>query len=552
MKRAIGGSWSKNLASQMLSKQKPTLVKEQLDKTYQKKRDDLDEILALTNPSVKKKLLESYADGADSAAVHLRAAAMDRQKTQVIMPISSMKDTEVYAPQFKNGERVVLVRYPHSGTFEIPELTVNNKNKEAIDTLTSSARDAIGINHKVAERLSGADFDGDTVLVIPNNAGKVKSTPPLERLKGFDPKAEYPKYDGMKTMDRGVYNASTGKIDYGDRKPDTRVKQREMGEISNLITDMTIKGANPQEIARAVRHSMVVIDAEKHVLNYKQSFIDNNIPQLKERYQGGARKGTATLISRAKKDVNVNARKMSYDIDPKTGEKTYRETGETYTDRQGRLVVRQQRVPWASVTKNSRELSSGTKVEDLYASHMDRLKGLANEARREYASTQGSRKNPSASKIYAKEVSELNAALDLALRNAPLERQAQIIANAVVKQKTQSNPDMGKDEIRKLNGKALTIARKRVDAGKPKIELNDNHWEAIQAGAISPNQLDKILRNTDLDKIKEYATPRTPTVMTDAKQARARSLLNSGRTPAEVAVILGVSASTLQSSLKSE
>ena len=54
----------------------------------------------------------------------------------------------------------------------------------------------------------------------------------------------------------------------------------EMGKISNLITDMTIIGATDDELARAVRHSMVVIDAEKHHLDYKQSEKDNNIQAL--------------------------------------------------------------------------------------------------------------------------------------------------------------------------------------------------------------------------------------------------------------------------------
>ena len=79
----------------------------------------------------------------------------------------------------------------HGGTFEIPELTVNNKNPDAKKVL-GNATDAIGISSKVAERLSGADFDGDMVTVIPvNNRVRVKSTPALEGLKNFDPKTQY-------------------------------------------------------------------------------------------------------------------------------------------------------------------------------------------------------------------------------------------------------------------------------------------------------------------------------------------------------------------------
>ena len=31
----------------------------------------------------------------------------------------------------RDGERVALIRFPHGGTFEIPQLTVNNRNREA-------------------------------------------------------------------------------------------------------------------------------------------------------------------------------------------------------------------------------------------------------------------------------------------------------------------------------------------------------------------------------------------------------------------------------------
>src|SRR5690606_5429528 len=127
--------WSKTFSSQFLSKQSPQLAQQQLDLTYKTKKDDLDEILRLDNPAVKKKLLEEYADGADASAVHLKAAGLPRTRSQVILPINSLKDGEVYAPNFRNGEKVVLVRHPHGGTFEIPELVVNNKNKEALSVL---------------------------------------------------------------------------------------------------------------------------------------------------------------------------------------------------------------------------------------------------------------------------------------------------------------------------------------------------------------------------------------------------------------------------------
>lgn len=532
-------SWTKSLASQMLSKQQPSLAKEQLARTYDSKKKELDEILSLTNPAVRRTLLNAYSGDVDSSAVHLKAAALPRQATKVILPVSKMKETEVYAPSFRDGERVALVRFPHGGTFEIPELTVNNKNPDAVKLLGTQARDAIGIHPNVAKRLSGADFDGDTVLVIPNNAGKVKTSPPLDGLKNFDPMMyKLPADSPIKRMS-------------------PKQKQTEMGKVSNLITDMTIKGANTTEIARAVRHSMVVIDAEKHGLNYQQSFIDNNIAQLKTKYQGGPNKGSSTLISRTTGEVRVPKRKQSFKIDPQTGEKIYNYTGETYTSRKvlkngnikERVIPKTTLSSRGAETKNAHDLSSGTPIEKIYADHANRLKELANQARKAEVSTRNIPYSPSANKIYAPEVSKLESALRIALRNAPLERQAQVIANAIVKQKRDANPDMDREELKKLSSKALIEARARVGAGKTLIEIDDRQWEAIQAGAISNHKLTQILSNSDLDRVKELATPRKPTVMTDVKQAKARQLLAAGRTPSEVADILGVPVSTLTSSI---
>lgn len=552
--------WSDSTASQMLSKQDRTLVREQLDKVTSYQRKELDKILSLTNPAVKQKLLQSYADDVDAAAVHLKGAAMPRQATKVILPVNSMRDTEIYAPTFKNGERVSLVRYPHGGTFEIPELTVNNRQKDA-KKLLGNAVDAVGINSKVAERLSGADFDGDSVVVIPNNSGKIKSTPALEGLKGFDPKKQYPAYDGMKPMTE-------------------KQKALEMGNVSNLITDMTIKGANTSEIARAVRHSMVVIDAEKHKLNYKQSAIDNGIPQLKEKYQGGAKSGASTLVSRSTSEIKVPKRQMGYRIDPDTGEKIYKETGEGYTRRRtlkvkdpvtgkkvdvvdpvtgkkiydpddpGKWIPKTSDSTKGAEAKDAHTLSSGTAVEKIYADHANRLKAMGNEARKELVATKPTPYSPSAKRVYAKEVDSLNAKLNVALKNAPRERQAQVIANAVVRQKREANPYMDKDELKKVSAKALATARTRTGANKDLVDITPREWEAIQSGAVSNHKLTQILNNTDVQKVKELATPRENRVMTDAKQQRARNLLASGRTPSEVAAILGVPVSTLTSSMK--
>lgn len=528
-------TWSRNLSSQMLSKQSPALAKQQLAMVQEKKKNELDEIKGLTNPAVQKHLLEKYADSADSAAVHLKAAALPRQATKVILPVNSLSDKEVYAPTFRDGERVVLVRFPHGGTFEIPELTVNNRHPEA-KKLLGNAPDAIGIHSKVAERLSGADFDGDTVLVIPNNQGKIKTSPPLEGLKGFDPKSAYPAYDGMPKMT-------------------ARMKGQQMGLVSNLITDMHVAGAPHSEIERAVKHSMVVIDAEKHNLDYKRSARENGIGALMKKYQGRAQGGASTLISKSgtSSTTRVNERKLRSakeggPIDPKTGRLVYVETGAKYPNGDPKT----QKSPKLAETHDAHTLVSDSKtpIETIYADHSNALKGLANEARKQTLQIKPLTYSPSANKVYAQEVRTLDAKLSLALRNAPLERQAQVLGNAVYRQKLQANPDMEESEKKKLKSKALDEARLRTGAKKELIEITDREWEAIQAGAISNNKLEQILDNTNIEEIKKRATPKEGLVMDAGKRARAVAMLaNDKYTLAEVADHLGVSVSTLKASL---
>lgn len=514
--------WSRTLSSQFLSKQSPALVRSQLDMTMQQRNSQYEAIKGLTNPVVRKRLLEDFAAGTDAASVHLKAAALPRQANHVILPLSNIKATEVYAPNYNNGERVVLVRHPHGGPFEIPELVVNNQNAQG-RRLLGNSRDAIGIHHSVAERLSGADFDGDTVLVIPNNQRRVRSDPALEDLKGFDPRSSYPGYPGMKKMTN---------------------TQTEMGKISNLITDMSLRQAPPSELARAVKHSMVVIDAEKHGLDHKQSYNDNGIKQLREKYQSG---GASTLISRAKSRIDVPERKprtvgKGGPVDPETGELRFEptnrvnfRTGKPITTRSTKLAE----------TSDAHTLSSGTPVERIYADHSNRLKALANRARKDALNTPTPKQSPSARATYAKQVQSLDAKLALAIKNRPLERRAQLIANATVKAKRDYNPDMDSDTLKKIKFQALTEARNRTGAGKQRIEITPDEWQAIQANAISASKLNEILNNADMDRVKELAAPKDAKLMTSAKTSRAKVMLASGYTRAEVASALGVSLSTL-------
>lgn len=535
------GDWdvmSKNLSSQFLSKQPIDLIKKQLNLTYDDAVAEFDEICSYANPTIKRKLLEDFAGSCDSAVVHLKAAALPRQKTQVILPIDDLNENEVYAPNYKDGEKVVLIRYPHGGTFEIPELKVNNKNKAAIDILGPNIKDAIGINAKVAERLSGADFDGDQVVVIPlSNKVRVKSTPALKGLKDFNPKDEYPETPGMKYM----------------TKSDT---QKQMGMVSNLITDMTLKGAPESDIVRAVKHSMVVIDAHKHKLNYKQSEKDNGIAELKQKYQrrideDGQEKigGASTLISRKKQDVRVPERQGSPMIDPETGKVSYKESGRTYVDKDGKVVPATAKVKLMSTVDDAYTLSSGTPQENAYADYANKMKALANQARKEIKTTGKLQYDSEAKKTYQAEVDRLDSALNVAAKNAPRERRAQAIANSTIKAKMQDNPDLASDkkELKKVGQIAINDARATVNAsGKnSKIVISDREWEAIQAGAVSDSKLSSILRYADMDVVKEKALPKATTQLSTAKINKINSMRNSGYTNAQIAEALNVSTTTV-------
>lgn len=566
-KRSDEGDWTEwkdALPSQFLSKQSLQMAKKQLGIAIADKQAEYDELCSLTNPTVKKYLLNKFADECDSAAVHLQAAALPGQKYHVILPITSLKENEVYAPGYKDGSKLALIRYPHGGTFEIPILTVNNKNTDGAKIIGKTSIDAVGINSKVAERLSGADFDGDTVMCIPTHdrAGKVKitSTPPLKGLEGFDSKDYAYSYDDIISGKARIM----------------RNTQTEMGKISNLITDMTLKGATQDELAAAVRHSMVVIDAEKHKLNYKQSEIDNNISALKKKYQNGG--GASTLISRSKGETPVLKRQGTphinikgdplYDPTKPEGSLVYktaddleyqvpkvnRRTGEVTTVTKQRT----QKSTRMAETSDARTLISDadTPMERAYAEYANKMKSLANQSRLEMVNTGKIAYSKTAKAEYEPEVKSLKKKLDNALLNAPRERMAQLKTTAEVNAKKQnakaSDKELTKDEIKKASQQAVTKYRQEVGSIKRSdrsIKITDREWEAIQKGAISENVLKKILENTDVDNLRERATPRAKSTLSSAKIAQIKAL-SSSYTIQQIADKFGISTSTVSKYLK--
>ena len=544
------GDWdtmSRNVSSQFLSKQPKKLIENQLNLTVADYKAQYDEIMRYDNPTVKKKLLNDFADTVEGTSMTLKASAFPGQSTKVILPINKIKETEAYCPTYENGTRLALIRYPHAGTFEIPIVTVNNKNVSGKRNL-GAIQDAIGINAKVAERLSGADFDGDTVMAIPvTDKVNIKSTRALKALEGFDPKTAYAVPEGNPNNVRLMKKEE---------------KQREMGVISNLITDMTLRGADEDELARAVKHSMVVIDAEKHKLDYKRSERENGIPELKQKWQirvdeEGATHygGASTLLSRRKQTVRVPERRGSVRVDKETGEYIYKESGRTFTDpKTGKERKAEDTVSLISETKDARTLSSGTIQENLYADFSNKLKAMANQARKEAVNMKGIQRNPEAAKTYAPEVASLKEKYDNMIANKPKERKAMLIANANIKAKIQEqglDPTIDKKEIKKISSVEMQRARDSVGASgrKSKVTFTDREWEAVQAGAISDNMLTKFLNSSDSDEIVKRAMPKNVTVMTSAKMSKANAMLRSGYSYAEIAKACGVPESTVYSAL---
>lgn len=544
------GDWdtmSRNVSSQFLSKQPKKLIENQLNLTVADYKAQYDEIMRYDNPTVKKKLLNDFADTVEGTSMTLKASAFPGQSTKVILPINKIKETEAYCPTYENGTRLALIRYPHAGTFEIPIVTVNNKNVSGKRNL-GAIQDAIGINAKVAERLSGADFDGDTVMAIPvTDKVNIKSTRALKAREGFDPKTAYAVPEGNPNNVRLMKKEE---------------KQREMGVISNLITDMTLRGADEDELARAVKHSMVVIDAEKHKLDYKRSERENGIPELKQKWQirvdeEGATHygGASTLLSRRKQTVRVPERRGSIRVDKETGEYIYKESGRTFTDpKTGKERKAEDTVSLISETKDARTLSSGTIQENLYADFSNKLKAMANQARKEAVNMKGIQRNPEAAKTYAPEVASLKEKYNNMIANKPKERKAMLIANANIKAKIQEqglDPTIDKKEIKKISSVEMQRARDSVGASgrKSKVTFTDREWEAVQAGAISDNMLTKFLNSSDSDEIVKRAMPKNVAVMTSARMSKANAMLRSGYSYAEIAKACGVPESTVYSAL---
>jgi len=600
--------WGRTLASQFLSKQKLPLIKQQLGIALQERKDELEEILAIPDNTVRKKFLDDFAENCDKASSQLRGARMPGQASKVILPIPSLKEDECFCPAYENGTVLSLIRYPHQGTFEIPTVVVNNNGKEGKRVIGNSI-DGIGINPKTAARLSGADFDGDTVVCLPNRHGEITSTPYLDDLRDFDPDISYPKYEGMKVISN-------------------QQKQMKMGVITNLITDMTaLAGANvdSKDMVDAVKFSLVIIDAEKHEYDWKRAWKECRVDELMKKYRGidpvtgKVRKGAATIWSRAGAEDRVPERKKYPTIDKETGKKIYDRAqvklkdpdGNPVLDDEGRQIYVDKTIDkfewrvkdpvtgkettkititdpstgkpkvvkankyiapegyWVQTAKDaiptekvnrmvnaddayelvSDPATAGAK-ERTYADFANNLKALANDARKYSINTKESTVDPQAKVIYKEEVESIKAKLQDSRMNAPRERQAQILANQIVNAQKKANPSIttDKDKMKKLKTNALKEARASVGSGKKnrEIHLTAKEWEAVDNHAVNSTTLKALMMNMDSDTLRKHMVPTAPeNSVPKSVQLQIKSMSSRGYTLAEISQFLDISKTTI-------
>lgn len=525
--------WSSGMSAQFLSKQPLALVKDRLKATSKQVKSEFDEIMSIPNPVVRKKLLEDFAGSCETRAIKLKAKGLARTRAQVILPLTDINPNQIFAPNYKNGERVVLVRYPHAGRFEAAEVTVNNNIKSGIKHIGKNALDAIGIHPSVARKLSGADFDGDTAYVFPNNNRSIKTAKALEGLRDFDP--------GVYAVNRETMTKKTRNL--------------QMGIVSNLITDMSLAKNKPtaDELARAVRHSMVVIDALKHKYDYKQSAKDNRIAELVEKYQshvdpttGKKRNGAATIVSKSRSqiDIPVIDKKGNPVIDKKTGKvKTTKDVRMRVTDDAMTLV---------------RDKTNG--VEIAYANYANEMKAYQKKAQAIADSLPKAKYDKSLAAKggkYEKEVKSINEKYNNSVANKPRERQAQLLANKYYYSQRplylDENGRMDPEDATKLRTQTTKAARAATgsQSGKNKIIFTEKEWEAVEAGAISSTRLNALLKESDMEVVRKYATPRQKTTLSASRIAQIKSM--QGRyTQAEIAKALGLTVSQVNNALNGD
>jgi hypothetical protein len=181
------------------------------------------------------------------------------------------------------------------------------------------------------------------------------------------------------------------------------------------------------------------------------------------------------------------------------------------------------------------------------------MKALANQARIEKINTPNLKYSPNAKKIYAKEVSSLEAKLNNAELNTIRERTATRLAASEIKRKKDANPDLKGEDLRKVSQRSITKYREEVGSVSRRernIQISDKEWEAIQAGAISENKLKRILNNSDPDSLRQKAMPKASNGLNSAQIARIKAMKDSNFTLSQIAEKMNLSPSTISKYLK--
>lgn len=546
------GEWNtyrKDLASQFLSKQDLKLIKDQTKLNLEFKKTSYEDIMNVQNAAVREKLLLDFAEETDKSAYELRGAALPGQSSKVILPVPSLKDGECYAPTFPDGEDLILVRFPHEGTYQIPVVKNNIKNREGKSTVGPLAIDAIGINSDTASQLSGADFDGDSVIAIPVRDKKFVTHPAIKELVDFDTKVAYPGPEKLVEIynrwDKNKESITPEELKQMRSVLMTTEKERnlQMGIASNLITDMTFKNASTEELIRATKYSMVVIDALKHNLDYKQAKKDLRIAELHKKYQGKTQGGASTIVSRAKKEIDTDAVSY-YRIDPKTGKKipVYKKK---FNKETGEFETAKEKKEWMSTTDDAFDLVGDPyhKKEVAYAEYANNLKDLANQARKDsVVASKDIGIDKEAAKQYQTEVENIKNKIIEAKKSAPRERMAQRQAAYIRYCKiNEYGGEVSKDQYKKITNQAIAEARSKYNSKRYDIKLTPKEWEAISHNALHKTLVRELLSSMNKDNLLELAMPKSTTAISPSKKARAKAMAKNGYTLEEIATALNIS-----------
>jgi hypothetical protein len=199
---------------------------------------------------------------------------------------------------------------------------------------------------------------------------------------------------------------------------------------------------------------MVIIDSEKHRLDYKRCREEMDIDGLVKKYQATDEKkgGASTILSRASAEAYVDKRKEITDLKKmtpeqqkayKAGKKIYVPTGETKMDGKkitdpskmtpeelekynttgksvwrdtGKTKVVQEKLTQMAIVDDARDLvrDKNNKKEMAYANYANELKALANEARKISRSMTFEKSSPTAKETYKDEVESLERKIRIA------------------------------------------------------------------------------------------------------------------------------------------